>query len=109
MLHYYNLQLYLRLELKPKNTSRIRIKPITMAKTIYWIQHLKENRSRKRNGKHGKAWYKLMNNAVYGKLIENLINRINAKFVSNKKDYLKWTSKPSYMSQNIWQKFGGNS
>ena len=50
-----------------------------------------------------------MNNAVYDKLIENLINRINAKFVSNKKDYLKWTSKPSYMSQNTRQKFGGNS
>ena len=33
----------------------------------------------------------LMNNAVYGKTMENLINRIDAQLVSNKKDCLKWT------------------
>ena len=43
-----------------------------------------------------------MNNAVYGKTMENLRNRINVKLVSNKKDYLKWTSKPSYMSHKIF-------
>ena len=32
---------------------------------------------------------------------ENLRNRIDAKLVSNKKDYLKWISKPSYMSHKI--------
>ena len=38
-----------------------------------------------------------MNNAVYGKTIKNLRNRINVKLVSSKKKYLQWTSKPSYM------------
>ena len=52
--------------------------------------------------KDGKALYKLMNNAVYGKTMENLRNRIDVKLVSNKKDYLKWTSKPSYMSHKIF-------
>ena len=42
-----------------------------------------------------------MNNAVFGKTMENLRNRIDVKLVSNKNDCLKWTSKPSYMSQNI--------
>ena len=43
-----------------------------------------------------------MNNAIYGKTIENLINEIDVKLVSNKKDFLKWTSKPSYMSHKIF-------
>ena len=43
-----------------------------------------------------------MNNAVYGKKIENLRNRVNVKLVSNKKDYLKWTSKSSYMSYKMF-------
>ena len=34
--------------------------------------------------------------------MENLRNRINVKLVSNKKDYLKCTSKPSYMSHKIF-------
>ena len=40
-----------------------------------------------------------MKNAMYGRTMENLRNRIGAKLVSNEKDCLKWTSKPSYMSQ----------
>ena len=34
--------------------------------------------------------------------METLRNRIDVKLVSNKKDYLKWTSKPSYMSHKIF-------
>ena len=39
-----------------------------------------------------------MNIAVYGKTMEN---RINVTLIRNEKDYLKGTSKPSYMSQNV--------
>ena len=57
----------------------------------------------KKNGdKDGKALYKLMNNAVCSKTVENLKNRIGVKLASNKKDYLKWTSKSSYMSSKIF-------
>ena len=34
--------------------------------------------------------------------MENLTNRINVKLVNNKKDYLKCTSKTSYMSHKIF-------
>ena len=33
-----------------------------------------------------------MNNVVYGKTMENVRNGIDVRLVSNKKDYLKWTS-----------------
>ena len=56
----------------------------------------------KKNDKDGKALYKLINNAIYGKTIENFTNRINVKVVNNEKDYLKCTSKPSYTSRKIF-------
>ena len=40
-----------------------------------------------------------MINAVYGKTMEFLRSRTYVILVNNKKDYLKWTSKPRYMSQ----------
>ena len=43
-----------------------------------------------------------MKNGVYGKTIGNLRNRIDVKNVSNNKGFLKWTSKPSYMSHIIF-------
>ena len=42
-----------------------------------------------------------MNNVIYGKTMEKLRDRIDVKLIS-KKDYLKCTSKPSYMSRKIF-------
>ena len=45
--------------------------------------------------------YKLINNAIHGKRIENSRNKISAQQVNNEKNYLKCVSKPSYMSDKI--------
>ena len=52
--------------------------------------------------KTGKALYKLMIIAIYEETMENLRNRIAVKLVKNEKDYLKSTSKLSYMSHKIF-------
>ena len=43
-----------------------------------------------------------MSNAVFSKTMENVRNRIDVKFVSDKKYQLKWASKPSYLWQKIF-------
>ena len=73
-----------------------------MVKTIYWLEHTKKNRNRINNDKDGITLYKLMNNAIYGKTVKNLRNRIDVKLGNNEKDYLKYASKPSYMSHKIF-------
>ena len=45
-----------------------------------------------------------MNNAIFGKIMENLKNIINVKLVNNEKDYLKYAIKTKlYVAQNIGQ------
>ena len=73
-----------------------------MTKTICWIYPTKKNRSSKNSGRDGKALYKLISNDVYGKSKGSLRNRVKMKLVSNKKCYLKWASKTSYMSLKIF-------
>ena len=49
-----------------------------------------------------KDLFKLMINSVYGKTMENFRKRINVRFVNNKKDFLKYTSKPTYVTHKLF-------
>ena len=71
-----------------------------MVKTIYSVQHKKRIEAEKNNDKDGKALHKLMNNAIYGKTMGNLRNRIDVNLVNYEK--VKCTSKLSYMSDKIF-------
>ena len=49
-----------------------------------------------------KYFFKLMINSVYGKAMENLQKRINMRLINNAKDFLKYTSKPTYSTHKIF-------
>ena len=51
-----------------------------------------------------KGFFKLMINSVYGKTMENFRNRMNVRLVSNGKDFLKYTSRPTYITHKIFGK-----
>ena len=64
--------------------------------------HKTEKKAEKRGGKAGKVLLKLMNNAAYGKTMENVRNRFDMRFVNSGKDFLKWTSKNNlHVTENI--------
>ena len=104
VLHYKNLQIYLRLGLKPKQAHDVLefnqwkwLKPCIELNTQKRIEAEKKN-----GGKDKKTFYKSMNNAVYGKTMELWRQRIDVRPVNNEKDYLKWTSKPGFITQKIF-------
>ena len=45
-----------------------------------------------------------MNNSVFGKAMENLGKIINVRLVNNAKNYVKYVSKPSFVSRKIFSK-----
>ena len=51
-----------------------------------------------------KGFFKLMINSVYGKTMENLRKRINVSLVNNEKDFLKYTSRPTFITHKIFAK-----
>ena len=51
-----------------------------------------------------KDFFKLMINSIYGKTIENLRKRINVRLVNNEKDFLKYTSRPTYVAHKRFDK-----
>ena len=51
-----------------------------------------------------KIFFKVMINSVYGKTMGNLRKRINVRLVNNEKDFLKYTSRPTYVTHKIFDK-----
>ena len=48
-------------------------------------------------------FFKLMINSVYGETMENLQKRINVRLVNNAEVFLKYTSKPTYITHKTFK------
>ena len=51
-----------------------------------------------------KDFFKLIINSVYGKTMENLRKRIKVRLINNTKYFLKYASRPTYITQKCFSK-----
>ena len=64
------------------------------------------NSEKRMNASNGfkKDFFKLMINSLYGKTMENLRKRISVQLVTNEKDFLKYTSRPTHITHKFFDK-----
>ena len=90
------------LEIKLKKIYRI-----LSFKQKNWLKDFTDFNTEKRrlsNDKFNKTSYKLFNNCIYGKSIENARKKTNVKMINDRKKYLKIVNKPNFTSQKIIDK-----
>ena len=51
-----------------------------------------------------KNLFKLLNNVVYGKTMENMRKRMKIRIIKTPKDFIKCASRPVYINHNIFGK-----
>ena len=102
VVHYRNFQYYLSLRIK-----LIKVHIILKFKQSNWLKEYVEFNMRKRQestDEFNKAFFKLLINCAYGKIMGNIRKRINVKLNNDSKEYLKCVSKPNFISQKISDK-----
>ena len=100
VLHYRNLRLYMSLGLK-----LIKIHRALEFNQSPWLKpYIDFNTKKRAEAKNSfeKDFFKLMNNSVFGKTMENLRKRQDIRLVTDEEKLLKWASRPSFISSKIF-------
>ena len=100
VVHYKTLMQYLSLGMKLKKIHR-GIKFIEAAFLKPYIDKNVILRTQAKN-EFDKDFFKLMNNAVFGKTMENIRNRVNIKLINTEEQLKKLVAKPNYESRKIF-------
>ena len=100
VLHYKNLKQYLEEGVILKKVHR----GIKLYQSPWMEPYIRKNTDLRKEAKNAfeKDFFKLMNNSVFGKTIENIRKRQNVQLVDDRKKALKLTSKPNFDRATIF-------
>ena len=100
VIHYKNLQQYLSLGMKLMKIHR----GIKFNGSPWLALYIQLNTDLRTKGTTDfeKDFFKLMNNSVFGKTMENVRNRVDVRLVTNEDAFKKLANKPNFDRVNIF-------
>ena len=100
VIHYKNLIQCLKAGIKLKKIHR----GIKFIESEWMKPYIEMNTNLRTKAKNNfeKDFFKLMNNSVFGKTMENIRNRVNVKLVNTEERLKKLSAKPNYKSCKIF-------